>query len=306
MDIIKETGHEGEIHGCMQILSMHKKKCKYYTRVMIDDTYKIALLSYEEIVNNILPTKFQGKLVGNPYWHLEDGTTIIFDINGKEIYIDTEDFDKIKHITWSSTPTNDDYVVGNIKVENKVYKRYLHQFIMGTEFLDREIQVDHMDLNTLNNRKSNLRICNNTVNNRNKQIHRLPNKDMLGIRCIGNKYRADIKYNGKSIYLGSGNLDQVKLIRKLAEEHIKYNKLTECDIARLREVSGIKRKISEINSNSNNKLGIKNIKFDDKSNRYIVRINFKDGRGTIYCGAKKTLEEAIKLRDTLLNSIGGN
>ena len=227
MDIIKETGHEGEIHGCMQILSMHKKKCKYYTRVMIDDTYKIALLSYEEIVNNILPTKFQGKLVGNPYWHLENGTTILFDINGIEIYIDTEDFDKIKHITWRAHPptcgrdvNNTWYAFGGKwDKESRKWNNYaLHRYIMNV--LDNNsIQIDHVDLDGLNNRKSNLRHATQTENARHKSLYKNNEIGFTGVRQLGNKYEARIRVDGKLITLGiCEDIEEAKRLRLEAEK----------------------------------------------------------------------------------------
>lgn len=227
MEIIKETGHEGEIHGCMQILSMHKKKGKYYTRVNLGEECKIALLDYEEVVNNILPDKFQGKLVGNPYWHLTNGVTVLFDINGKEIYIDTDDFDRVKHITWRAHPPtcgrsidNTWYAFGGKwDKETKKWTQYaLHRYVM--DVLDNnEIQIDHIDLNGLNNQKCNLRTATNTENARHKSLYKNNELGFTGVRQLGNKYEARIRVDGKLITLGiCDDIEEAKRLRLEAEK----------------------------------------------------------------------------------------
>ena len=227
MEIIKETGHEGEIHGCMQILSMHKKSGKYYVRIDIGDCYKIAILGYNDIINNTLPDKFQGKLVGNPYWHTYEGTTILFDINGKEIYIDTEDFDRVNRITWRAHPPtrgrdiNDTWYAfgGKWDKENRKWKHYaLHRYIMGV--IDNEdIQIDHIDLDGLNNKKMNLRHATQTENARHKSLYKNNEIGFTGVRQLGNRYEARIRVSGKLITLGiCDDIEEAKRLRLEAEK----------------------------------------------------------------------------------------
>ena len=83
--------------------------------------------------------------------------------------------------------------------------------------------VDHMNHNTLDNRKQNLRITNNADNLRNGEI-RVNNK--TGVKGVyfdnkRNKYVANIKVNYKGIFLGRfDTLEEATQVRKEAE--IKY------------------------------------------------------------------------------------
>lgn len=310
IEVIQETGYEGNTYGDFLVLNFHQKSGQYYTRINIGGTFKIARMSLSGIMNNVLPREFPSKLFGNPYLHLVDGTTILFDIHGYEIYIDTDDFIKVSKYTWSTTPSNDNYVAGNIKgTDGKQYKRYLHQVIMGTEFKDRCVQIDHIDLNVLNNKKCNLRICNNRINNLNKHIHNSDSKDLLGIYKVNEGiYKAVIKVNGNNVHIGTGTLEQAKCIRKLVSDYLyEHDDISSMQLALFKKQVGILDTSADDNVYRNNELGLKYIRLDKRSGLYQVRINFKDGKGTVYCGSRKNVEDAIELRDKILNNnIGGN
>lgn len=61
--------------------------------------------------------------------------------------------------------------------------------------------VDHINHNTLDNRKSNLRVCTNAENSRNR-IVKSPYK---GVSKNGKRYRARIEVDGNKICLGTYN-----------------------------------------------------------------------------------------------------
>lgn len=91
-------------------------------------------------------------------------------------------------------------------------KTYLHRIV--TEAKKGEI-VDHINRNRLDNRKSNLRIVNHKLNSYNKTIK---NENMRGVyfdKC-GNRYRACISDNNKTLKLGS--------FKTINEAKIAYNK----------------------------------------------------------------------------------
>ena len=88
------------------------------------------------------------------------------------------------------------YVRSNSKGEN----RLLHQLIMGGKW------IDHIDGNSLNNRRNNLRFCNNQQNQFNQKPRSNTFSKYKGVSIIRNRkklFRASIYFNGKSIYLGS-------------------------------------------------------------------------------------------------------
>lgn len=67
--------------------------------------------------------------------------------------------------------------------------------------------IDHIDGNSLNNQKSNLRPCNNSQNlcNRGKNINNISGFKGVSWHCIANKWVAQIKVNRKKIYIGLFN-----------------------------------------------------------------------------------------------------
>jgi hypothetical protein len=78
---------------------------------------------------------------------------------------------------------------------------YLHREIMNTP---KGMICDHRDGNTLDCRKTNLRNCSLSENNRNQKLRKDNTVGLKGVSWIGrrNKYRAQIRINNKKIHLG--------------------------------------------------------------------------------------------------------
>lgn len=80
--------------------------------------------------------------------------------------IDTEDINKIKHIKWCvnySKCVKNFYVVGHTKEDNRKVL-HLHRLVTNCPS---NLVVDHINHNTLDNRKENLKICTKYENNQN-------------------------------------------------------------------------------------------------------------------------------------------
>lgn len=123
--------------------------------------------------------------------------------------IDLEDVDKIINYRWSLSTKK------YARCESK--KLFLHNLIMNITSEDNKNNkfVDHINGNTLDNRKFNLRIISRSENNFNKHIKV---KGYYQDNKTG-KYIARIKVNRKNIYLGRfDNIEDAIKARKLAEE----------------------------------------------------------------------------------------
>lgn len=113
--------------------------------------------------------------------------------------IDDEDFDRVNKFKW--------HYVGNGTAAHRVYKGeyiYMHRLIMNTP---PGLEVDHINHNKLDNRKSNLRNCTRGENSRNTRIRSDNTLGYKGIRFekrnTKRKWVATIWVNGVNKFLGS-------------------------------------------------------------------------------------------------------
>ncbi|MCX8081777.1 MAG: hypothetical protein N3F09_11165, partial [Bacteroidia bacterium] len=99
----------------------------------------------------------RGRRKYNTYKHLGDGTTIIYTYRNEEIYIDTEDFNKVNNYCWCVDHVGN--AVTNIYNDNgKKTVMRMARYILG---VDKGYKVIHLDGCNNNNRKSNLVVIKN-------------------------------------------------------------------------------------------------------------------------------------------------
>lgn len=109
---------------------------------------------------------------------------------GKVALVDDEDYDYISQWKWCVTTGR--------AVRNNGTTVFMHRVIMKTPA---GMEVDHIDGNSLNNQKSNLRNCSHNNNQKNMRISY---KKYKGITYVGNVsgYKARLYCNGERIHLG--------------------------------------------------------------------------------------------------------
>ena len=107
--------------------------------------------------------------------------------------IDIEDVDRAKQYKCHMRKSlNTNYSICNLKDGKKLF---LHRLVLGYSGKD---DVDHIDHNGLNNRKSNLRVVTHDTNLRNQHGNR------KGVKRVGSgNYQAIITKDSKNIYLGT-------------------------------------------------------------------------------------------------------
>ena len=131
-------------------------------------------------------------------------------------YFDLEDYDLIKDCKWSRIG------IGYVRAWNPKFKKlvYLHRLIMNLDSKEK-YEIDHINHNPFDNRKSNLRICSKSQNNMNKGIREDSSTEITGVRWNKNrrKWESYIMVNQKNIYLGIYELKKEAVrARKKAEE----------------------------------------------------------------------------------------
>lgn len=121
---------------------------------------------------------------------------------GEEILIDDEDYSLVGFYTWYVNQSG--YAKSRksrlIDPDYKQKQILMHRIILNLK--DSKIQIDHINLNKLDNRKSNLRIATNSQNQANIKVHKRNKLGLKGVRQKKNKYEACI-WNGRQIYLGT-------------------------------------------------------------------------------------------------------
>lgn len=133
-----------------------------------------------------------------------------YTLKGEEFYFDLEDYNKIKGYCWW---VNDNgYLISGKSLR-------MHRLIMNVS--DKNSFIDHINHNTKDNRKSNLRVATNSQNNMNSKLSNANTTGVTGISWskLHNKWETHISVNGKKIHLGLFDefVDAVKT-RKDAEE----------------------------------------------------------------------------------------
>ena len=124
---------------------------------------------------------------------------LIFLTQGKYSIVDDEDFEKINQYKWWCRPYNNgnERAVGRVKGKSI----FMHRFILNPP---KDIGIDHIDHNGLNNRRENLRLATpsqNQANSYGKRFGKYSKFKGVTFNKIGG-WQAQIGKNNKMIYLG--------------------------------------------------------------------------------------------------------
>ena len=141
--------------------------------------------------------------------------------NGEKFYFDLEDYDLISKYHWTILNVRDEKYAVTKRFYNGKYNAILmHRLIMGV-MDNKDVEVDHIKHNTLDNRKSQLRIGTKWDNNLNHDLLKTNTSGYTGVRWDkkNNKWYATISYNRQPIWLGYyTNIDDAIEARKKAED----------------------------------------------------------------------------------------
>lgn len=115
--------------------------------------------------------------------------------------IDMEDYPLVSQYKWTQTPRG--YFVS--AMGKRGGHTFLHRLVMKHYDLKENEFIDHIDCDKTNCRKSNLRICKKTDNNRNILIQKNNQCGYKGVHWAKDrrKWRADITVNRQHIHIGS-------------------------------------------------------------------------------------------------------
>ncbi len=150
---------------------------------------------------------------------IKEDYVIIYTNKNEPIYIDIEDIKEVIKYKW----VNDGNGYAQATIKNKRIR--MHRYIMQLHYknIGRK-NIDHINHNTLDNRKSNLRICNTNQNNENRKLQRNNTSKITGVywHSQNNNWIAKININGKSKHLGSFNNKEDAIKCRLEAENKYY------------------------------------------------------------------------------------
>lgn len=144
---------------------------------------------------------------------------------GKETIVDDDMFKFLNQWTWHCNPygyaVRTQYEIGSGSKNKRTKAIFMHRLIMNTP---NDKVIDHINHNPLDNRRSNLRICSRTENQRNMKLISISNKS--GYKGVSwskptKSWVAQIQINKKQTNLGR-YLDIKEAARAYNKAAIKY------------------------------------------------------------------------------------
>lgn len=154
--------------------------------------------------------KHQRNVKSKNKWERVDGYIRLWTRDGREFLVDEEDLPIVLKHTWCCLQGK--YLVSNIVGTST----RLHRFLMDAP---KDMVVDHINGNTFDNRRSNLRICNQNENARNNKLGKNNKTGYTGVELSPNgRFSANIMVNGKHITKGFySTFEEAKAARIEAE-----------------------------------------------------------------------------------------
>ena len=145
--------------------------------------------------NSIVKNK--NKIQPNEYI-IKDNYVIGFTSNtNNPFYIDLEDYLKIIKFRWYETKN------GYARSTNVQNYKIMHRFVLDLN--DKNFQVDHINHNKLDNRKTNLRICNSEKNGMNRLRGSNNTSGVKGVswHCATDTWQVYLNADSQTIYVGN-------------------------------------------------------------------------------------------------------
>lgn len=151
-----------------------------------------------------------------------DDNTIEFDCYDNKqnvvghFYIDKKDLKKIRYHKWR-IDTNNHVITGSSTNKNPI--RVLSRTLLNVN--EKDLVVDHIDGNTLNNKRENLRVCTQQQNTQNKHMMSNNKSGTTGVMWDKQRRRwaPEIQWKKQKIHLGRyRDIEEAKFVRFMAEK----------------------------------------------------------------------------------------
>lgn len=161
----------------------------------------------------------------------------ILKIQYKDIWydfiIDTDDIERVQKYHWRTSHKKNKVYAVTGQNKNGQKQIYLHKYILNKEVPD-GCEIDHINSNSFDNRKSNLRIVTRLENIQNVNVRKESKTQIRGITYHPNwhSYTVDFYFNKKRFYFPHfETLQEAIWCRKTAEEYFGLQTISRNPIA---------------------------------------------------------------------------
>jgi len=163
-----------------------------------DSPGQLHLVEQKAPCRNFQPNR---RIIGRrkPPWLNDKSIRLIPLTQGKFAIVGAEDYEWLSQYKWCALKTHNNKFYAVRRKNNKTI--IMHRQIMNAPA---GLVVDHIDGNSLNNRKTNLRICTQAQNIHNSQPRRNRSSKYKGVFWdkVNKKWSTNIRKGDKRIYLG--------------------------------------------------------------------------------------------------------
>lgn len=118
---------------------------------------------------------------------------------GKHAIVDAADYPELSRYRWCISPTAGGGQAYAYR-RHKGHPVYMHRQIMKPP---PGMVVDHINGNSLDNRRCNLRICTRSQNAQNRRWHGPRKHRFVGVHPVGDKWEAVVAYKGRKYQVGT-------------------------------------------------------------------------------------------------------
>ena len=167
--------------------------------------------------------KLETKNTKSNKFEILENFTILYTNKNEEIFIDTEDFERVKNYCWYKDKK------GYICCHNKNKSMYLHRYLLNANPND---IIDHINNKKYDNQKNNLRIASASINQHNRKNKNANKTGVVGVYYNeSGSYSAKIMIDNKDINLGTYNdFDDAVKARLTSEKENFGNYSTQSDL----------------------------------------------------------------------------
>ena len=141
--------------------------------------------------------------------------------SGYKFYFDLEDYEKIKDFCWHRH--RDGYLRTRVDVypNGKNHYELMHRWILGLK--DADTEIDHINGNVYDNRKSNLRVVEGSNNAKNLKLYTNNKSGHKGVSFSKreNRWKAYIQSDNQKIHLGTFLIYE-DAVRAREQAEVKY------------------------------------------------------------------------------------